>query len=95
MSSSAADSTGRLPVVILLSGSGSNFAAIAAAARDGSLPVEVRAAISDRPTAYGLERARALGVAAEAVPAEGFAGRAAHDAALAARNGRYRPGLLD
>ncbi len=94
MSSSAADTAGRLPVVVLLSGSGSNFAAIATAARDGSLPVEVRAAVSDRLAAYGLERARALGIPAEAVPVRDFPDRAAHDAALAARIDAYAPALV-
>lgn len=94
MSSSTAEATGRLPVVVLLSGSGSNFAAIAAAARAGTLPVDVRAAVSDRPAAFGLERARALGIPAEAVPVAGFADRAAHDAALAERIDAYRPALV-
>jgi phosphoribosylglycinamide formyltransferase-1 len=94
VSSSTAEATGRLPVVILLSGSGSNFAAIAAAARAGTLPVEVRAAVSDRPAAFGLERARVLGIPAEAVPVAGFPDRAAHDAALAARIDAYRPALV-
>ncbi|MBS0393823.1 MAG: phosphoribosylglycinamide formyltransferase [Proteobacteria bacterium] len=79
---------------MLLSGSGSNFAAIAAAARDGSLPIEVRAAVSDRPAAYGLERARALGIPAEAVPVRDFPDRAAHDTALAARIDAYAPALV-
>jgi phosphoribosylglycinamide formyltransferase-1 len=94
VSSSTAEATGHLPVVILLSGSGSNFAAIAAAARAGTLPIDVRAAVSDRPAAFGLERARALGIPAEAVPVAGYADRAAHDAALAARIDAYRPALV-
>jgi len=94
VSSSTAEAAGRLPVVILLSGSGSNFAAIAAAAAAGTLPIEVRAAVSDRPAAFGLERARALGIAAAAVPVAGYADRAAHDAALAACIDAYRPALV-
>ena len=94
MSSSTAEIAGRLPVVVLLSGSGSNFAAIAAAARAGTLPIELRAAVSDRPAAFGLERARSLGIPAEAVPVAGFPDRAAHDAALAARIDAYRPALV-
>lgn len=94
MSSSTAEAAGRLPVVILLSGSGSNFAAIAAAAGAGTLPVDIRAAVSDRPAAFGLERARSLGIPAEAVPAAGYADRAAHDAALAVRIDAYQPALV-
>jgi phosphoribosylglycinamide formyltransferase-1 len=94
VSSSTAEAAGRLPVVVLLSGSGSNFAAIAAAARSGLLPIEVRAAISDRPAAFGLERARALGIPAQAVPVAGHADRAAHNVALAACIDAYRPALV-
>ena len=94
MSSSTAEAGGRLPVVVLLSGNGSNFAAIAAAARAATLPIEIRAVLSDRPEARGLERARALGIPAEAVMAEGFADRARHDAALAARVDARQPALV-
>jgi phosphoribosylglycinamide formyltransferase-1 len=94
VSSSTPERPGPLPVVVLLSGSGSNFAAIALAARAGKLPVEVRAALSDQPAAYGLERARTLGIPAESVAAAGFADRAAHDAALASRIDAYDPALV-
>ncbi|MBS0373361.1 MAG: phosphoribosylglycinamide formyltransferase [Proteobacteria bacterium] len=83
-----------MPIVVLLSGSGSNFAAIAAAAADGSLAVEVRAAISDRPAAFGLERARALGIPAVAVPVADFPDREQHDAALARAIDHYDPALV-
>jgi phosphoribosylglycinamide formyltransferase 1 len=94
VSSSKADSPARLPVVVLLSGAGTNFAAIAEAASDGRVPIALRAVVSDRPAAQGLVRARALGIAAEAVAADGYAGREAHDAAVAARTDEYAPGLV-
>ena len=94
MSSSTAEAAGRVPVVVLLSGSGTNFAAIAAAAGSATLPIEVRAVLSDQPAAPGLVRARALGIPAEAVPAAGFADRARHDAALADRIDVWRPALV-
>jgi phosphoribosylglycinamide formyltransferase-1 len=94
VSSSKADGPTRLPVVVLLSGAGTNFAAIAAAAADGRVPIALRAVVSDRPAAQGLVRARALGIAAESVPAEAYAGREAYDAALAARIDEYAPGLV-
>lgn len=81
-------------VVVLLSGSGSNFAAIAAAARAGTLPIDIRAVVSDRPDAYGLERARALHIDAVAVPLKDHPDRAAHDRALMAAIDRYDPDLL-
>ena len=67
---------------MLLSGAGSNFAAIAAAAAAGTLPVDIRLALSDRPAARGLERARALGIATEALAPRDFQDRAAHDLAM-------------
>jgi phosphoribosylglycinamide formyltransferase 1 len=94
VSSSTAEAAERLPVVVLLSGSGSNFAAIVAAARAGALPVDIRAAVSDRPAAFGLERARAFGIPAEVVAVGDYPDRATHDAALAARIDVFRPALV-
>ena len=81
-------------VVVLLSGSGSNFAAIAAAAQAGTLPIQLCAAVSDRPAAYGLERARALGIPAVAVPTANYPDRPAHDQALMAAIDRFEPDLV-
>ena len=50
-----------LKIGILLSGSGTNFQAIADAASQG-LPVEIAHVVSSRPDAYGIERAKALGL---------------------------------
>jgi len=94
VSSSTAEAGRRLPIVVLLSGHGSNFAAIAAKAATGALPVEVRAVLSDRHGAGGLERARALGLPAECIPPADYPDRAAHDRALAARIDGYAPALV-
>ncbi|MFO0336297.1 MAG: phosphoribosylglycinamide formyltransferase [Pseudomonadota bacterium] len=82
----------RLPVAVLLSGRGSNFEALAAAAPTGGY--EIRGVVSDRPAAAGLERARERGVAAHALPPGHYPDRAAHDAALAARIDALEPGLV-
>lgn len=82
MSSSKAEAGRRLPIAILLSGEGTNFAAIANAARSGELPVDIRLVLSDRPAARGLERARALGLVATALAPRDFPDREAHDRAL-------------
>ena len=50
-----------LKIGILLSGSGTNFRAIADAAAEG-LPIEIAHVVSSRPDAYGIERAKALGL---------------------------------
>jgi phosphoribosylglycinamide formyltransferase-1 len=83
-----------LPIVVLISGAGSNLRAIAERAREGSLPVEIRAVISDRPEAPGLAWAAAAGLPAEVVPWRGFADRAGFDAALAACIDRHAPALV-
>lgn len=84
----------RLPVVVLISGRGSNMQVIAEQARAGALPIDVRAVISDRPQAAGLAVAADMGIATEALPPAGFSDRASYDAALAERVGRYEPALV-
>jgi phosphoribosylglycinamide formyltransferase 1 len=70
-------------VGILISGRGSNMAALIEAARDPAFPAEVVLVLSNRPDAAGLDIARAAGVAAEAVDHRDFGGdRGAHEAAL-------------
>ena len=46
--------TPRIPVVILISGRGSNLHAIIEAVRQNELPIDIRAVISNRPAAGGL-----------------------------------------
>ena len=73
----------RKRVGVLISGRGSNMAALIAAARDPSYPAEIVLVLSNRPDAAGLERAREAGIAAHAIDHRPFgADRAAHEAAL-------------
>ena len=68
---------------ILISGRGSNMAALIAAARDPAYPAEVVLVVSNRPDAPGLTLARDAGVAATAIDHRPFKGdRAAHEAAI-------------
>lgn len=85
---------GRLPIVVLISGQGSNLRVIAEQARAGALPVEIRAVISDRTDAPGLAWAAAAGLATAVVAAREFPEREAFDAALAAEVERHAPGLV-
>jgi phosphoribosylglycinamide formyltransferase 1 len=79
---------------ILLSGRGSNFAAIAEAIRRHRLPgVEVAAVLSNREDAAGLGVARELGLAAFAIPSTGRE-RAEHDAEMIARLHQQRVDLV-
>jgi len=71
-------------VGVLISGSGTNLQAILDAQAAGSLGAEVRLVISNVPSAQGLERARRAGVAALAMPHQGYPSREAYDDALVA-----------
>jgi phosphoribosylglycinamide formyltransferase-1 len=69
-------------IVILVSGRGSNMQAIIEAVRDGRLPAEIRAVVSNEPGAPALERARAAGIPAIAINHREFPTRAQFDQAL-------------
>lgn len=83
----------RLRVVALISGSGSNLQALMDRQASG-LPIEIVAVISNRPEAYGLERARRHGIPAEVLDHHGYVGREPYEADLGAVIERYRPGLV-
>jgi len=83
-----------LPIVVLISGSGSNLQAIIDQAARGELPVEIRAVISNRPNAVGLERARSAGIPAETLDHKDFGDRETFDHALMARIDAYQPKLV-
>ena len=77
-------------VVVLLSGRGSNFQAIA----EAQLAVEVVAVISNRPHAAGLKYARSRGIPAVALDHTAHPDRVAFDALLADEIERHRPDLV-
>jgi phosphoribosylglycinamide formyltransferase-1 len=74
--------TGRLAV--LLSGRGSNFAAIHDAISSGDLDAAIAVVISNRADAAGLVRAREWGYPAVALPHREYASREEHEAAVIA-----------
>ncbi|MGE0496611.1 MAG: phosphoribosylglycinamide formyltransferase [Ramlibacter sp.] len=85
-------------IVILISGSGSNMAAIVRAAqRDNwrkTLDAQVSAVISNRPQAEGLALAREHLIATDVVDHTRFATREAFDAELATVIDRRQPALV-
>lgn len=83
-----------LPLVVLISGSGSNLQAIMDACADGRINAEVKAVISNRAGAFGLRRAERAGIPTHVVEHNRFADRQAFDQALAEQIDRYRPGLV-
>ena len=74
--------TSRKRVGILISGRGSNMAALIAAARAPDYPAEIAVVVSNRPQAPGLELAHAAGITALAIDHKGFAAREAFDGAV-------------
>lgn len=77
-------------VVVLLSGRGSNFRAIA----EAGLPIELVAVVSNRPQAAGLAYAREHGLHAVALDHTADADRERFDARLADEIERHRPDLV-
>ncbi len=83
----------KLPIVVLISGSGSNLQAIIDATARG-LPVAIRAVISNRADARGLQRATHAGIATEVLDHKAFASREDYDRALMALIDHFEPELL-
>lgn len=89
-----AETAAPLPVVVLISGGGSNLQALIDAERRGDLPIVIRAVISNVAGAYGLERARRAEIDAVGLDHRAFPSREAFDAALADLIDGYSPGLV-
>ena len=83
-----------LPIVILISGFGSNLQAIIDATRNGTLPVEIRGVISNRPNAYGLLRAREASIPVRIINNAAYPNRASFDHALHAAIDSFQPSLV-
>ena len=85
-------------IVILISGGGSNMAAIVRTAQqqqwDKRLGARVAAVVSNKADAAGLAFAQAQGIATEVLDHKPFATREAFDAALAERIDRHAPTLV-
>lgn len=82
------------PVVILISGRGSNLRAILNETRAGRLPIDIRAVISNNPGAAGLRFASAAGVPTEVIDHRAFPERTQFDTALMQAIDRYQPRLV-
>jgi phosphoribosylglycinamide formyltransferase-1 len=77
-------------IVILISGRGSNMAAILAA----NLPLSIKAVISNNPMATGLDTARQAGIETRVINHREFASREQFDAALLAAIQSFAPDLV-
>ena len=78
-------------IVVLISGNGTNLQAVLDACASGSLNAEVAAVLSNRASAYGLERARLAGVPAVALPKPKDLDRQVYDQQLTDLVQSYRP----
>ncbi|MGB5305351.1 MAG: phosphoribosylglycinamide formyltransferase [Gammaproteobacteria bacterium] len=83
-----------LPIVVLISGRGSNLQAIIESVTRGDLPVTIRAVISNRASAAGLQHAARAGITTEVVAHTDYPDRTAFDRALQARIDSYTPALV-
>jgi phosphoribosylglycinamide formyltransferase-1 len=74
--------TSRVKVAVLISGRGSNMAALIDAARAKNYPAEIKLVVSNKADAPGLAKARAEGVEAIALNVRDFADKDAFEAAI-------------
>lgn len=81
-------------ITILISGRGSNMAALIDAVLEGRIAGAVTHVISNRPDAAGLDFARLHGIATSVVDHRAFASREAFDAALAETIDSGEPDLI-
>ena len=77
-------------VAVLISGSGTNLQAII----DAQLDINIVAVLSDRPAAYGLERATAAGIHSTAINYKGFSHADDYNAALSTALDALNPDLI-
>ncbi|MDH5471508.1 MAG: phosphoribosylglycinamide formyltransferase [Gammaproteobacteria bacterium] len=83
-----------LPIVVLISGSGSNLQAIIDAIAAKRLHAEVRAVISNRADAPGLQRAQKAGITTHVLNHKDYPDRESFDQALIQIIDNYHPALV-
>ena len=81
-------------VAILISGRGSNMAALVDAAKAKDFPAEIAVVISNRADAAGLERAKASRIATEVIESKSFKDRAAFEKVLEQKLEQHRIELI-
>ncbi|WP_300730167.1 phosphoribosylglycinamide formyltransferase [Pseudomonas sp.] len=81
-------------VVVLLSGTGSNLQALIDSDDVQASPARIRAVISNRADAYGLQRAKDAGIDTRVLDHTAFEGRTAFDAALIDVIDTFKPQLV-
>jgi phosphoribosylglycinamide formyltransferase 1 len=89
-----ADAMALARITVLISGRGSNLAALIDAVDAGTIDGAITQVISNRPHAAGLAYAERNGIASVVVDHRAYASRAAFDAALAEAIDRSEPDLI-
>lgn len=84
----------RKRVVVFISGGGSNMVALAKACQQPDYPAEIICIISDKPSAGGLEKAKALGIPTQVFERKSFASKAEHEAAILAALEALSPDII-
>ena len=83
-----------LPIVVLISGSGTNLQAIIDQIQAGQLNAEIKAVISNRPGVKGLQRAEDAGIPAKVLDHSQYDSRESFDEALEQLIDSYQPELV-
>jgi len=91
---SGAMSPEALPIVVLISGAGSNLQAIIDEIKADRVHASIKAVISNRADAKGLQRARQAGINAEVLDHKAYDSREAFDQALLQLIDSYQPRLV-
>ncbi len=68
-----------IKIAVLISGNGSNLQALIDVCRDKNYPAEISLVISNKASAYGLERAKIAGIASSVITHTDFDNREAFD----------------
>ncbi|HET8939226.1 MAG TPA: phosphoribosylglycinamide formyltransferase [Polyangiales bacterium] len=83
-----------LKLAVLISGRGTNLAALFGAIEAGSCDAQVQLVVSDREAAPGLELAHARGIRSQTIRMRDYADRAAWDSALTQAVAAIEPDLV-
>ncbi len=84
----------KLPTVVLISGNGSNLQAFLDAIQKGSLAIDIRVVISNRPNVKGLRRAELAGITTNVVDDRDYPDRSAFEKVLCHTIDQHRPELI-
>lgn len=83
-----------MPVVVLISGNGSNLQALIDGQQNGYLPIDIRAVISNNPNVQGIARAEQAAIPTSVINHREFISREAFDQQLQSTIDHYQPKLV-